>query len=91
MDVVFKRIFVKRIDDASPRVYMIAVEDFEPITVKDVLLGHILGLLLGTEAGDALKSLIYGPIGEFETRVWINSAQAAALHVLVVEYGLAAE
>jgi hypothetical protein len=91
VDVVLKTVFVKRFGDISPHVYTVAVEDYELITVKEILLGHVLGLLLGTEAGDALKTLIYGPTGEFEARVWINSAQASALQVLMTEYRVATE
>jgi hypothetical protein len=43
------------------------------------------------EAGDALKIVIYGPIGEFEAQVWINSVRASALRVLMIEYGVASE
>jgi len=67
MYVVLKTVFVKRLGGASPPVYSVAVEDLEPILVKEVLLGHVLGLLLGTEAGDALKIVIYGPTGEFKS------------------------
>jgi hypothetical protein len=88
VDVVEKRIYVRRSPDARPPVYRILVEDFEPILVKEHLLGHVLGLLLGTEAADPLKTLIYGPTGEFEAHVWINTAQAAALQVLIAEYRL---
>jgi hypothetical protein len=88
VDVVQKRISVKRSSDTRPPVYRIVVEDFEPILVKEHLPGHVLGLLLGTEAADPLKTLIYGPTGEFEAHVWINTAQAAALWVLVAEYRL---
>ena len=91
MDVVLKTVFVKRFGDISPYVYTVAVEDHDPISVKEILLGHVLGLLLGTEAGDALKTLIYGPTGEFEARIWINSAQASALEVLMTEYRVATE
>ena len=91
MDIVLKTVFVKRLGEASPYVYSVAVEDLAPIMVKEVLLGHVLGLLLGIEAGDALKTVIYGPTGEFEARVWINSAQASALQVLMIEYGVASE
>jgi hypothetical protein len=91
VDVVLKRVFVKRFGDAGAHVYTVAVEDLEPIAVKEVLLGHVLGLLLGVEASDALKTVIYGPTGEFDTRVWINSAQAAALEVLMIEYRIATE
>ena len=91
MDVVLKTVFVKRLGDASPYVYNVTVEGFAPIVVKEILLGHVLGLLLGIEAGDALKIVIYGPIGEFEAQVWINSVQASALQVLMIEYGVASE
>jgi hypothetical protein len=91
VDVVLKTVFVKRFGDASPHVYTVAIEDLEPISVKEVLLGHVLGLLLGAEAGDALKTVIYGPTGEFEARVWINSAQVSALQVLMIEYRIATE
>ncbi len=86
MDVVQKKVSVRRSPDARPPVYRISVEDFEPIVVKDHLLGH--GLLLGTDAADPLKMLIYGPTGEYEAHVWINAAQVAALQVLVAEYRL---
>jgi hypothetical protein len=91
MYVVLKTVFVKRLGGASPPVYSVAVEDLEPILVKEVLLGHVLGLLLGTEAGDALKIVIYGPTGEFEARVWINATQASALQVLMTQYGVVSE
>jgi hypothetical protein len=86
VDVVEKRVSVKRIRDARPAVFSIAVEDFEPIVVKEHLLGHVIGLLLGTDAAGPLKTLIYGPTGEFQGHVWINPAQVAALHVLIREY-----
>jgi hypothetical protein len=86
VDVVEKRVSVKRIRDARPAVFSIAVEDFEPIVVKEHLLGHVIGLLLGTDAAGPLKTLIYGPTGEFQGHVWINPAQMAALHVLIREY-----
>jgi hypothetical protein len=88
VDVVEKRIYVRRSPDGRPPVYRVLVEDFEPILVKEHLLGHVLGLLLGTEASDPLKALIYGPTGEYEAHVWINTAQAAALQVLIAEYRL---
>ena len=86
VDVVEKRVSVKRIRDARPAVFSIAVEDFEPIVVKEHLLGHVIGLLLGTDAAGPLKTLIYGPTGEFQGHVWINPAQVAALNVLITEY-----
>jgi hypothetical protein len=88
VDVVEKRVSVKRIRDARPAVYSITVEDYEPIVVKEHLLGHVIGLLLGTDAAGPLKTLIYGPMGEFQAHVWINPAQAAALQVLIAEYRL---
>jgi hypothetical protein len=88
VDVVEKRVSVKRIRDARPAVFSVAVEDFDPILVKEHLLGHVIGLLLGTDAAGPLKTLIYGPTGEFEAHVWINPAQVAALHVLITEYRL---
>lgn len=91
MELVEKGVFVKRLGDARPQIYSVAVEDFEPIVVKEHLLGHVVGLLLGPEASDALKTVIYGPTGEFQTRVWINSAQASALQVLMTEYGIVRE
>jgi hypothetical protein len=91
VDVVLKMVFVKRFGDAGAHVYTVAVEDLEPIAVKEVLLGHVLGLLLGAEASDALKTVIYGPTGEFEARVWVNSAQASALQLLMIEYRIATE
>jgi hypothetical protein len=88
VDVVQKKVSVRRSPDARPPVYRISVEDFEPIVVKDHLLGQVLGLLLGTDAADPLKMLIYGPTGEYEAHVWINTAQVAALQILVAEYRL---
>lgn len=88
VDVVEKKVSVKRIRDARPAVYSVAVEDYEPILVKEHLLGHVMGLLLGTNAAGPLKTLIYGPTGEFQAHVWINAAQAAALQVLITEYRL---
>jgi hypothetical protein len=58
VQVVQKTVFVKRIGDARPQVYSVAVEDFEPVVVKEHLLGHVIGLLLGAEASDALKTVL---------------------------------
>ena len=91
MDVVQKTVVIKRLGDARPHLYSLTLEDFGPIAVKEHLLGHVLGLLLGTEAADALKTVIYGPSGDFETRVWINPPQAQALELLITEYGLLKE
>lgn len=88
MDVVQKTVFVKRLGDERPHVYSVAVEDIGPILVKEHLLGHVLGLVFGIEAAGHLKTVIYGPTGTLEAQVWINGPQAAALRLLITQYGI---
>jgi hypothetical protein len=88
LDVVEKSIHVLRLSDHSPTLYWTAVDGFEPIVVKEHLLGHVLGLLFGGEAAVRLKDVVEGATGQLKASSWVNEAQMAALDVLLTGYGM---
>ncbi|HEU4367824.1 MAG TPA: hypothetical protein VFV05_06275 [Methylomirabilota bacterium] len=90
VNVVEKRFIVRRLADSGPQRYGLVVNGFKPIIVKGDVLGHVLGLLLGADAARPLRWLTSGRRGEFQARLWINSAQADALQVLMSAYDLMA-
>jgi hypothetical protein len=88
VDVVEKSIHVLRLSDHSPPLYWAAVDGFEPIVVKEHLLGHVLGLLFGGDTAARLKDIVEGTAGQLKASPWVNEVQVAALDVLLTGYGM---
>jgi hypothetical protein len=88
LDVVEKSISVLRLSDHSPTLFWAAVDGFEPIVVKEHLLGHVLGLIFGGEAAARLKEVVEGAAGQLKASPWVNEVQVAALDVLLTGYGM---
>jgi hypothetical protein len=85
LDVVEKAIYVLRRSDYDPPLFWIAVDGLDPILVKEHLLGHVLGLVFGTESAE-LKKVVDGPLGQLKAWPWMNNGQLEALEVLMSAY-----
>jgi len=85
LDVVEKAIYVLRRSDYDPPLFWIAVDGLDPILVKEHLLGHVLGLVFGTESAE-LKKVVDGPLGQLKAWPWMNNGQLEALDVLMSAY-----
>jgi hypothetical protein len=84
--IVEKRLSVRRLPDTSPQLYQLSVAGFNDLAVKDIVLGQVLGLMLGTDASAPLHALLSGESSHFQARVWINAPQRSALEALMSAY-----
>jgi hypothetical protein len=85
LNIVEKAIYVLRRSDYDPALYWIAVDGFDPILVKEHLLGHVLGLLFGMDVA-RVSGVIDGPTGQLKAWPWVNEAQLEALGILMDAY-----
>jgi hypothetical protein len=86
LEVVEKAVYVVRRGDHSPPLYWIAVDGFDPILVGQHLLGHVLGLIFGADAGEPLREIVHGTIGQLKAWPWLNPPQLMALDALLAGY-----
>jgi hypothetical protein len=86
MDRVERRVSVERARVDERLLFQVTIEGFDPILLPTHWLGHLFGVLFGSDASFVFRDALDGRMPIIYARPWLDEAQLAALEAMLAVY-----